>query len=327
MVEFHYKFEDLPNELMIEICKYLDAREVFQSLFNLNNRFKKLLQSFVHLQLTVSLFDCQEKRDYEYYFLHIGTLIIERGFNLNLKYFQNLRRLILHNPKEKIFEQLKNSSLPRIEYLSITHKFLTTTIQALIIRLYENIFSKHFLHLKSCNLSDMNVEIPIQNHYQPSSLYILKIGRIDASIYKLILSLCPNLYFFEFKNFPSATLLSNIIIHTNLKQLIIKDENELSPWHDQFLYDYLLCVPNLQKFTIHRTNLFEKLTNYFNYNWLSTTINRSLHLLEQFNFILHIYGDQRFTKCYKQKFFCSLKESFLSSHKGRYQSRIKFLQE
>jgi len=327
MSKSYFRFEDLPNELIVEICRYLDAREIFQSFSNLNYRFKKLLQSFVHLQLTISLFDSNEKKNYEYFFLHIRTLIIERGINLELKYFQKLHCLILHNPKEKIFEQLNHQSLPHIEYLSITHKFLTSTIQSLIINLHQKIFSNHFPHLKSCNISEMEVTMPIQNWYQSSSLYILKVGQINTSVYKTILSSCSNLYFFQLKKLQQTELLTNIIIHTNLKQLIIKDEDEIFPWNDGFIHDYLLCVPNIEKLTIHRTNFFEKMTEYSNYDWLSLIIIRSLHSIRQFNLILHIYDSKRFTKCYTENIFNALKENFIRLHKDRYQVRIKFVQE
>jgi len=323
MAKFLFRFEDLPNELIAEICRYLDAREIFPLFYNLNNRFKKLLQSFFHLQLTVSLFDSEEK----YYFLHIRTLIIERGINVDLKYFKKLHCLILHNPKEKIFEQLNHHSLPHIEYLSITHKFPTTTIQSLTTNLHEKLFSNHFLNLKSCNLSDMEVQMSIQNWSQSSSLYILKVGRINTIIYKAILSTCPNLYFFELKKIQQTELVSNIIVHKNLKKLIIKDEDQTFPWDDGYIQNYILCVSNLEKLTIHRRNFFEKLTEYLNYDWLSSIIIHSLHLLQQFNLILHIYGSKRFTKCYTDNIFCSLKEHFMRLHKDRYQVRIKFVQE
>jgi hypothetical protein len=327
MAKSLFRFESLPNELIVEICGYLDAREIFQSFYNLNNRFKKLLQSFIHLQLTVSLFDREEKKNYQYFFLHIRTLIIERGFNIDLKYFQNLHCLILHNPKEKIFEQLNNHSLPHIEYLSITHKFLTSTIQSLITNLHRNIFSNHFPKLKSCNLSEIEVLMPIENWYQSSSLYILKIGRINTLVYKAILSACPNLYFLELRKPQTTELLSNIIVHTNLKQLIIQDEDQTFPWNDAFIHDYILCVPNLEKLTIHRRNFFEKIKEYLNYDWFSLIIIRSLHFLRQFNLILHIYGSKRFTKCYTENIFYALKEHFICLHKERYQVRIKFVQE
>ncbi|CAF1203860.1 unnamed protein product [Rotaria sordida] len=321
------RFEDLPNELIIDICKYLNAREIFQSFYNINYRFKILVESFDNLQLTISLFDSNEKKNYEKFFLYIQILIIDRGINIDLKHFKKLHRLMLRNPNEKIFEQLNHYSLPHIEYLSINHKFLTSTIQSLINNLYQRIFSNHFSNLKFCNLSEMKIEIPIENWQQSLSLNILKVGEINIFIYRAILSTCPNLYFFELKKLQHNELLLNIKLHFNLKQLIIKDDDQSFPWNDRFINDYIICVPNLENLTIHRINFFKKIEQYLNYDWFSSKIIHCLYLLRQFNFILHIYDSKRLTKCYRENIFCALKEHFLYLHKDRYQVRIKFVQE
>ena len=320
------QFEDLPNELIYDICKYLDAREVFHSIFNLNFRFKNLLKSFDHLQFTASLFDSNERKNYEYFSIHIRTLIIDRGIDMDLKHFKKLHCLILRNPKEKLFEQLNRHSIPNIQYLSITHKFIST-VQTLITDLHQKIFSNHFPHLKSCNLSDMDVALPRQTWQQSLSLSILKVGQIDTFVYNAILSACPNLHFLQFKKSSLAQLSANIVIHSNLKQLIIKDEDQIFPWNDNLINNYLLCVPNLAKLTIHRSIIFEKLPEYLNYNWLTLIINQSLHLLQKFSLILHVSGSQQMTKCYRENVFFSLKEHFIHLHQNRYQLRIKFIEK
>ena len=327
MAKYPTRFEDLANELIFDICSYLNAREVFQSFSNLNFRFKMLLQSFNHLQLTVSLFDSPEKRNYEYFYTFIRTLIIDRGFNVNLKHFQNLHYLILRNPKEKLFEQLDYHSIRHIQYLSITHRFLTATLQPLINILHARIFSNHFPNLNSCNLSEMAVSMPIDNWQQSPSLNILKVGQINTFVYKCILSSCPNLYFFQLKKLQCNELPPNLILHLNLKQLVIIDEDQSFPWNDGFMNEYLLCVPNLEKLTIHRSDIFKKFTEHSNYGWLESIIVPSLRLLRRFKFVLHVYASQRFTKCYTENVFDALKEQFLRLHKDRYQVRIKFVQE
>lgn len=316
------RFEELPNELIYDICKYLDAREVFHSFFNLNFRFKNLLKSFDHLQFTASLFDSSEKKNYEYFSIHIRTLIIDRGIDIDLKHFKKLYYLILRNPKEKLFEQLNHHSIPNIQYLSITHKFIIS-----ITDLHQKIFSNHFPHLKSCNLSDMDVVLPRQTWQQSLSLSILKVGQIDTFVYNAILSACPNLYFFQLKTSPLAQLPPNIVIHSNLKQLIIKDEDQTFPWNDNLINNYLLCVPNLDKLTIHRSITFKNLPEYLNYNWFTLIINQSLHLLRKFSLILYVSGSQQMTKCYRENVFFSLKEYFIHLHQNRYQLRIKFIEK
>jgi hypothetical protein len=324
MERTYLRFEDLPNELILEICRYLDAREVFQSFLNVNNRMKNLLQSFDHLQLTVSLFDSKEKRNYHDFFPYIRTLIIDRGISINLKYFQKLHHLILHNPQNQIFQQLNHHTIPYLEYISITHKLLTSTIRSLVVNLFQNILSNHFPHLKSCNLPLFGTSLLEQNRFQSLSLTILKVGQINLSVYQIILSSCPNLYFLQFEKCQSIESSSNITIHTNLQQMIIADSDQTFPWNDKFIHDYLLFVPNLEKLTIHRRIYFDKMNEYLNYNWFTT---HSLHLLQRLNLILNIYSTQRFTKCYIVNLSNALKEYVLFLHKNRYEIRLKFIYE
>jgi hypothetical protein len=323
MENIPFRFEHFPNEIIMDICKYLDAREVYQIFSNLNFRFKTLLQSFHHLQLSVSLFDSIDKQNYQYLFPHIQTLTIERGINTNLKHFKYLRYLILHNPKEKIFEQLQAHILFHIEYISITHKFVTSTIQSLITDLHKKIFSNDFYALKSCNLSDMKVSIPIETWEQSPRLYILKVGSINTLVFQAILSACPNLYYLKLKKHLWDQLTSNIKIHSNLRHLVIEDEDQAFPWNDSFIKNYLSYVPNLERLTVHRTNFFLKITNYMNYSWL---IRTDLHFLRYFSFVLHINGSKQSTKCYVENVLFGLKEHFMSIHKDRYEARIRFVQ-
>jgi hypothetical protein len=281
---------------------------------------KKLLQSFDHLQLTVSLFDMEIKRNYHEFFPHIRTLIIDRGIQINLKYFKNLHELILHNPQNQIFEQINHHSIPHLEYISITHKRLTSTIRSLIGNLFYRILSNHFRQLKSCNLPLFGTSILEQNGFQSSCLTILIIGQISLSVYQTILVSCPNLCFFQFEKSDSMESASNIIIHSNLQQMIITDNDQIFPWNDKFIHNYLLFVPNLQKLTIHRRISLSKLSEYSKSDWFTS---HSLHLLQRLTLVLTIYGSQIFTKCYITNLSNAIKEHFLFLPK----IRLKFIYE
>ncbi|UJR14525.1 hypothetical protein I4U23_001521 [Adineta vaga] len=319
--------EDLPNELIVDICKYVDARQLFHSFSYLNNRFTKLLFSLNCLHLTISLFDMKENKNDEILLHCIRTLIIDRGINISLRKFKNLRCLILRNPKEKIFEQLNFQFIHLIEYLSITHKFNTTTIQSSINDLYQRIFSNDFPYLKSCHFIDIEVQHPNESWQQCFSLKFLRIGKLNPIIYRSILSACPNLHFIQFTTLLPLieSTLPNLMFHFQLRQMIIKDDDLSLPWNDQHIQEYLQCIPNLEKLTIYRSTSFRKITDYSNYDWFASILLRSLRLLQKFQLILNIYDKKRFTKCFRENMFCALKEQFHNVHKYHYQARIRIL--
>lgn len=89
------KFEYLPNEIIIEIFKNLDAPDVFRGFYNLNSRLNILLQSIDHC-LTMVSSDTTESDDDEIYFPYIHTLIIKDGVGRKFDHLINVRRAILH---------------------------------------------------------------------------------------------------------------------------------------------------------------------------------------------------------------------------------------
>jgi hypothetical protein len=110
-----HHFECLPNEILIDCFQYFNARDLFQSFYNLNIHFNLLIQSFHQLKLIFHL----RKPVNNPSFVH--TLIVSAGVDVNLHQFPNIRRLKLEWPTKNELEQLRPDVLPYLEELSLVY--------------------------------------------------------------------------------------------------------------------------------------------------------------------------------------------------------------
>jgi hypothetical protein len=117
------KFEYLPNEILIEIFKNLDARYLFQAFYNLNSRLNILLQSLDDC-LTIFTPDSNSSIHDEVFFPYIHTLIIQNGLDIMFDHLINVRRVILHDHPRYFIRNLQINIPSNLEYLSILSKHL-----------------------------------------------------------------------------------------------------------------------------------------------------------------------------------------------------------
>ncbi|CAF1233866.1 unnamed protein product [Rotaria sp. Silwood1] len=310
-----FLLENLPNEIIIELFKYLKARDLFQAFYNLNSRFNDLIQSLTHLTYSTDKNDnCTLSYPYIY------TLIINTKIENKLTCFPNIHRIILDYVTDNLISQLNNRILPNLEYLAISHRvspFYMPDLRAII-------FSNTFPNLKYCYISRMTPPYTSREWTQSLSLRFLKLNDIDASIYISILLACPNLYFLKFKLPIKSKMQSNIVSHINLKRLIINMHYDEWPWDDSVLEDYLFCVPNLEQFKICRSiSIDSNKMDYFQYyDWLSPIISKNLLVLDRFEFDLRIKRPSGLIEYDFQDICRCLKKNFNNIFQGRYQSQL-----
>ncbi|CAF1314511.1 unnamed protein product [Rotaria sp. Silwood1] len=315
MNENFLTLESLSNEILINICKYLNTSDIFQSFYNLNFRFNTLIQSLNNLQLTIS--EDNQYIDINLLFPYIHSLITIGDVNINLHHFKNIRHLILHHPTNKLLKQLVINDLSYLEYLSIPDILFGMS------SIYQKIFSNKFPNLKFCNLFGFETIETILKWTQISSLRILKIGLIDFHVYKAILLACPNLYYLQLKMFQSYLKLSHIQTHSNLKKLEIY--SEINDWfyNDQLIDIFLGCVSNLEQLSIYRSISISKIIDLIpDYDWFASIISIRLPLLKYFILCLHIEYHLEFIEFISTETRRQLRKFFLNAHKNRYQSRF-----
>ncbi|CAF3138247.1 unnamed protein product [Rotaria sp. Silwood2] len=314
------QLEDLPNELLSDIFKNLDARDLFRAFCNLNYRFNELIQSFQHLQLVfhMDLSNVLKTND-EIYSFYVYTLIVNPWINFNLQNFPNVRRLRLNNPLPKVLEQLQPNVMPYLEYLSI---FYTYNMYEMVL-LHENIFSNRFQNLKSCELYEKQTLITIPHWTQSPSIYILKAEFIDSVVYKTILTACPNLYFFKFVLYSSNGISTDIPSHKNLKHMIIELRDFDWFYDDYIISGFLECVPNLKYLEIHRRNYSSNIRESIEYyDWLAAIINIRLPLLRKFLFYFHLSKDEKLIGCINENIINKIQTDFSNVHKGQYIAQL-----
>ncbi|CAF0739288.1 unnamed protein product [Rotaria sordida] len=285
------RLEQLPNEILIDLFQYFDARDLFQSFSNLNYRLNKLIKSFHHLNLFfhMEFFLDNQIDNNDYFPFYVYTLIVGRAININLNRFLNIRYLKLECPLKRVLAQLNSNILPYLKHLSISHLDILITI-------------------------DEWISLP--------SLHTLKISCITSLAYQTILTACPNLVYLELSIFSSDQLKLNIESHKNLKKMIINVIDMIWPWDDKVFHSYLSCVPNLEKLNVYRSIFVSKITeSLLNYDWLASKIDLYLLLLCRFNFYLKVIRSDIFIEPNIENILCQIEEIFLHKHNNRYQSR------
>jgi hypothetical protein len=307
------RLEYLPNEILMYIFQYFDARDLFRAFYNLNIRLNKLLQSLTYLSFTLLK---SNSNDYDLFAPYIYTLTIDYAVNIDLNHFRNLHRLTLLSPTSNQLKQIVFTSLPYLEHLSIGYEHFLYSHY--IPDLCQKIFSNDFPQLKSCYLFEPRI-LEILPHLTPSTqLRILKMDNIDLLTYKDILSLCPNLYLFQFTMLNQHEEVYQITPHLNLKRMIIKFQSLVKSISDCAMNHYLSYVPNLEQLNIHEINFDVNILEYLNSNWFAKLIHNQLSLLIRLKYYLQIYG----IKQNHEEMMNCIKRNFVSVHKDRYQSRL-----
>jgi len=318
------RLEFLPNEILLEIFEYLDARDLYRAIYNLNSRFNTLLQSLNELSLILSICDRDEITNTDIFLPYIHTLIVKYRTDIQLNHYTNIRRLILFWLSYTRPYKLETIILPYLEYLSINLKGSSSSFS--MDRLNETIFSNGFPCLKFCSLPKISTIQKTERWTKLPSLRILKVGHIGLFTYIAVLSTCPNLnifYFFEEKVLQTSILLPHYENHKNLKQLVIKDKYIGLISHVGVLNEYLLCVPNLEYLSIHVTTYHMNNLRYlFEFDWFASIISLNLSLLRQFHFHLPVFRTKRMNKLINEDTFNQLEQCFKLMHKDRYQSRL-----
>lgn len=117
------RLEQLPNETLLDIFQYVNARDLFHAFHNLNFRFNTLIKSFYFLNLAFHIETIVDNqiRESDEFPAYVYTLTVGRAINVDLTQFLNIRCLKLECPIKRVLSQLNANILPKLEHLTISH--------------------------------------------------------------------------------------------------------------------------------------------------------------------------------------------------------------
>jgi len=314
------RLELLPNEILIGIFEYFDARNLFRAFYNLNFRFNRLLRSLNHLCYIIPTPDPDESIDVEIFSSSIYTLISKCNLDYQFCHFTNVHRLILNRFPNNALKNFNVDNLPHLEHLSVR---IPIGLMQCPDDFHQKSLSNGFPYLKSSSYPNgLIAKQETKNWTQSPSLGVLHVGIMEFSVYKIILASCPNLYFLSFSPCPWDDITYHIEPHMHLKRLIVKITLDGFS-HDNRINDYLVCVPNLEQLTIHQylnKSIIRK--SFLKCDWFASMIACHLPVLRRFNLYILLALRYRTNKVNLQTIRSQIEKNFKHMHSHRYQSRI-----
>jgi len=112
-------FEDLPNEILINILEYIASPvAVYRSFSKLNHRFNIILQS-IRLNLDIFMEDRQSLTIIECFSSYCNRLRVDSVCpSISLEQFSLLRSLTMIEPTDAQINSIQSQTLPMLEYLA-----------------------------------------------------------------------------------------------------------------------------------------------------------------------------------------------------------------
>jgi hypothetical protein len=320
------ELEFLPNEILIDIFQYFDARDLFRMFYDLNTRFNNLLQSLIDLTIVFTQFNARKIMHADIDPYCVQTMTLDRSKDIDLKDYSNLRRLKFLSPTLGQLDRFDSVDLPYLEYLYIypenRYRFHLDLFDE-YNRCYK-IFSNQYPNLISCSLVNIDITLMMSNTIQSIKLRCLRVGFISFRSYQEILSICPNLDFlrFSFPSFGGKPLPKRS--HLNLRRMIIDQDINTFSSGAYDIDDYFSCIPNLKKLCINHEKKDANISSYLTCNWFAKPIERYLLLLHRFKYRLHIYFLAELMKKNGEDILDRLEANFNRAHNYQYQFKLVF---
>ena len=237
------RLEDLPNELLFGVFKYVDTRDLYRSFWQLNDRLDDILQSLKNLSLKI---DQNDLSMMHLFAARVVRLEVNTWHEVDLRRFVNLRSLILRRTTRIQVTQIRPNILPHLTYLSLSlaFDFWSST------QLAQEVFSNGFPSLRYADLG--RVDIPYTHSWSMSPhLRSLSVCSSEAVIVSLALASCPHLRHLHVQIFGDRhrIALPSLRINHQLRRFTFFDSyGTLTIDEIDFLLSY---IPNLR--CIHLT--------------------------------------------------------------------------
>ena len=238
------RFEDLPNELLVDIFSYFDVPNLYSTFWSLNRRLNNVLASLRNLSLRI---DETQSDCIETFAEQVSRLkISDTSMPIDLSKFFNLRSLELERASKYLLKQICSDLIPSLNFLSISTPFYISLPSKLI----DEIFSERFSSLHDVHLGRVD-RFQTFSNYRSTSLRRLSLTCIDPNLICQILFICPALVSFHVRfSGQNQHILSPMLSYSKhpLKEFYLED-----PYHKlnfQTLKTLFLYIINVERFVL-----------------------------------------------------------------------------
>ena len=273
------KFENLPNEILLNIFQYLNLRDLFHGFWLLNQRINQLIRSMKNFSFKIE----DNQTELLSLFAHqISRLTLNTSDDIDFNQFHSLHSLILEKLTPNQYKQIRSKSLSYLSFAPILSDYNS------IPELTQQIFSNGFPTISHVNLGCIYIPYHFSWSQSPS-LVSISTHCAEALIIPYILHSCPNLLtlkvYFIRNDIGLCHKRIPITNHSLQEFHLIDFSQELS------FDDIDMCLSSMSE--VKRMNL-EFLCNISLKNLLQCILNR-VKDLERFNCHIQMIGKNTIT--------------------------------
>jgi len=234
-------FEDLPNELLLDLFEYISLRDLYYTFCQLNTRFNNLV--WLHNNYSIIIYK-NEQLLFELFAHKITYLVVHNVYDsIELKQFSNLRSLTIHRATDNQLKQIQHEFMPNLICLFISLSVITSSSTELT----QKIFSNQLPSLRYIDIGQIDVPSFFSIWSIAPSLYSICIYCFQPIIIHKILVSCPNLKQFQVKfgEIRENIDLPTIPLNHRLKRFILFDYYNLLSL--EIIDKILFYIPNLKQ--------------------------------------------------------------------------------
>ncbi|CAF1351500.1 unnamed protein product [Adineta steineri] len=295
------KFEQLPNEILIECFQYLNAPDIFYSFDRLNDQFYILIRN-IHLHLN---FEQVKKPLFEEF---CQTIRINPEIKRNIIYLK-LSNIDLRGQIESFFSLFALNEFINLRSLSFIGEFnyrseqeeeQVSSMLTLLPNLYR--FYAPEWRLKAQAISKSKIQVLTLANYRPTSIYgtssvtSLRINVCTVPELLTILNYTSMLKYIKIDMFNDDNMQddNNVDYKSDFSKICAVYLKQLHLAHSWISFErlevLLKCIPNLKIFSIWTTNADDMIDAD---QW-QHLIKSSLPRLRVFNFTFDYYNSESY---------------------------------
>ncbi|CAF0819223.1 unnamed protein product [Rotaria sp. Silwood1] len=269
--------EQFPDEVFLEIFKYIPLHNLYHGFYKLNQRINNILHSVTELSLTLDKPEDINDEAVCFFASCIYHLIVRHSNVVHFNRFPSLRSLISLFPRDQQLRCIKPKNLSNLTHLTLG--FMAIWDCDISVRLCRRIISNKFPKLQYCSLwpsqfdLDMSIiQTPLLTHME------LKEGNFDDLC--AVINSCPNLKYLQmlvsiYAKAPSKPIESLSV--TRLDVSFIRGDPEWIEKLDQLLS----LLPNIKRLFIDTCVI------HIDFNELSRILKQRLLHLRFFKCEIH----------------------------------------